>query len=194
MAFTEHMTDPTKVEDDTVDGAPFVRGLHRMGMTHIKNWWDWLMHEPDRLERFARSMEGSGERRIAQLRVPDEADGRVGYLNLAAIKVDYPWESLRPNTTFVDVGGGQGTVSMHILKHVYDKVPTLKVVLQDRPQHIEAGKTFWAQELPAALSDGRVTFEAHDFFEKNPRKEPNTVYWFRFVMRARFVSIAVRPN
>ncbi|RPD53981.1 hypothetical protein L227DRAFT_512468 [Lentinus tigrinus ALCF2SS1-6] len=101
---------------------------------------------------------------------------------MAAIKVDYPWETLPPNTTFVDVGAGQGSVSMHILKHVYDKVPTLKVVLQDRPQHIEQGKKFWAQELPAALEDGRVAFEVHDFFEDNPRKEPNTIYWFRFVM------------
>ncbi|TFK85023.1 S-adenosyl-L-methionine-dependent methyltransferase [Polyporus arcularius HHB13444] len=164
VAFTEQMTDPAKIDDDTIDAAPFVRGFHRMGMTHIKNWWDWFMQEPDRLERFARSMEGSG------------------YINLAAIKVDYPWESLAPNTTFVDVGSGQGSVSMHILKHVYDKVPTLKVVLQDRPQHIEQGRKFWAVELPAALADGRVSFEAHDFFTENPRKEPNTIYWFRFIM------------
>ncbi|RPD73782.1 S-adenosyl-L-methionine-dependent methyltransferase [Lentinus tigrinus ALCF2SS1-7] len=174
VAFAEHMTDPTKFDDDSIDTSPFVRGIHRMGMTHIKNWWDWLAHDPDRLERFARSMEGSG------------------YLNLSAIKVDYPWESLPPNTTFVDVGAGQGTVSMHIMKHVYDKVPTLKVILQDRPQHIEQGKKFWAQELPAALKDGRVAFEVHDFFEANPRKEPNTIYWFRFVMHDWADSYAIK--
>ncbi|RPD73781.1 S-adenosyl-L-methionine-dependent methyltransferase [Lentinus tigrinus ALCF2SS1-7] len=164
VAFTEQMTDPTTFHDDTIGAAPFVRGFHRMGMTHVKNWWDWFMHEPERLERFARSMEG------------------CGYIDLAAIKVDCPWEALPPNTTFVDVGAGQGSVSMHILKHVYEKVPTLKVVLQDRPQHIEQGRKFWAQELPAALEDGRVAFEVHDFFEDNPRKEPNTIYWFRFIM------------
>lgn len=113
----------------------------------------------------------------------------LGYINLAAIKVDYPWESLPPNTTFVDVGAGQGSVSMHILKHVYDKVPTLKVVLQDRTQHIEQGKKFWALELPAALADGRVSFEVHDFFAENPRKDPNTIYWFRFIMRESIVLV-----
>ena len=61
VALTEQMTDPTTIDDDTIEAAPFVRGFHRMGMTHIKNWWDWFMQEPERLERFARSMEGSGE-------------------------------------------------------------------------------------------------------------------------------------
>ena len=61
VALTEQMTDPTTIDDDNIEAAPFVRGFHRMGMTHIKNWWDWFMQEPERLERFARSMEGSGE-------------------------------------------------------------------------------------------------------------------------------------
>ena len=116
----------------------------------------------------------------------------IGYQNLAAVKVDYPWESLAPNTTLVDVGAGQGSVSMHILRRVYDKVPTLKVVLQDRPQHLEQARKFWAHELPAALEEGRVAFEVHDFFEENPRTEPNTIYWFRFIMRTLSVSLSVR--
>ena len=94
-----------------------------------------------------------------------------------------PWESLLPNTTFVDVGAGQGSASFHILKHVYSSVPTLKVILQDHVGPIERAKAFWGREFPEAIADRRVEFEVHDFFSENPRKAPNTVYWFRFIMR-----------
>ena len=102
---------------------------------------------------------------------------------MASIKADYPWESLPPHCTFVDVGAGQGSVALHILRHLYTKNPTLKVVLQDQAGPIERAKEFWAQEFPEAITDKRVEFEVHDFFEENPRREPNTIYWFRFVMR-----------
>lgn len=59
-AMIEQMTDPAQLEDGTVEVAPLVRGLHSMGKTHIKDFWDWFMHEPDRLARFAQSMEGHG--------------------------------------------------------------------------------------------------------------------------------------
>ena len=83
----------------------------------------------------------------------------------------------------MDVGAGQGTAALHILKHVYDHVSGFKVVLQDRPQALDAGKQYWAREFPAALKDGRVSFEPHDFFERNPRKDGRTVYWLRFILR-----------
>ncbi|KAI0737650.1 hypothetical protein C8Q80DRAFT_1276390 [Daedaleopsis nitida] len=99
-----------------------------------------------------------------------------GYLNLASIKADYPWGALPPNTTFVDVGAGQGSVSLHILKHVYDSLPGLKVVLQDRAPHLDEGRRFWARKFPEALQDGRVAFEPHDFFERNPRKSEGALH------------------
>ena len=110
-------------------------------------------------------------------------DGIVGYVGIAAIKADYPWESIPPHSTFVDIGSGQGSVALHILRHVYDKVPTLKAVCQDYAGPLEVGKKYWAEQLPEALKDRRVEFEVHDFFNENPRKEPNTIYWMRFVMR-----------
>lgn len=104
-------------------------------------------------------------------------------MSLPGIKADYPWAALPANTTFVDVGAGQGTVSLHVLKTVYDKLPDFKVVLQDRSQHLDTGKLYWARQFPKAVEDGRVEFEPHDFFEANPRKEPNSVYFFRYIMR-----------
>ena len=74
-------------------------------------------------------------------------------------------------------------MALHILRHVYDKVPTLKAVCQDYAGPLEVGKKYWAEQLPEALKDGRVEFEVHDFFNENPRKEPNTMYWMRFIMR-----------
>ena len=74
-------------------------------------------------------------------------------------------------------------MALHVLRHVYTEVPTLKVVVQDHPGPIERATQYWAQELPDAIRDCRVEFEVHDFFNENPRREPNTIYWFRFVMR-----------
>ncbi|KAM5543341.1 hypothetical protein V8D89_003215 [Ganoderma adspersum] len=164
QAFVAQMTDPAQLPLDTIEAAPIVRGLHAMGNTHIKNFWGWLAQDPDRLGGFARSMEG------------------LGYINLPSLKADYPWAALPPDTTFVDVGAGQGTVSLHILRMLYDANPTLRIVLQDRPQHLQEGEKYWAQHLPRAIRDERVAFEPHDFFQPNPRMGPNTLYWFRFIM------------
>ncbi len=106
----------------------------------------------------------------------------LGYINLPSLKADYPWEALPADTTFVDVGAGQGTVSLHALRMLYDKRPMLRVVLQDRPQHLQEGEKYWAQHLPKAIRDERVEFQPHDFFQANPQTGPNMVYWFRFIM------------
>ncbi len=60
QAFVAQMTDPTQLLLDNIEAAPIVRGLHSTGNTHIKNFWDWLAQDPDRLGGFARSMEGLG--------------------------------------------------------------------------------------------------------------------------------------
>ncbi|KAI0746870.1 O-methyltransferase-domain-containing protein [Daedaleopsis nitida] len=154
----------THFDCDTVETAPFVRAIHAMGNQHIRDYWGYLEEDPDRLARFARSMEGTG------------------HCDYSAIKADYPWESLPLDTTFVDVGSGQGSVALHILRMLYDTRPKWTVVLQDRSGPLEEGKRFWARELPAALVDKRVEFEPHDFFAHNPRKGPHTVYWLRAVL------------
>ena len=183
-AFTAQMTDPTQFQLDNIEAAPVVRALHSMGNTHIKNFWDWLAQDADRLGGFARSMEGLGQYRTSCLTLAmySRLIFYLGYINLPSLKADYPWESLPPNTTFVDVGAGQGTVSLHVLRMLYNSNPTLRVVLQDDPQHLQEGEKYWAQHLPIAIQDGRVDFEPHDFFQINPRTGPNSIYWFRFIM------------
>ena len=170
-------------KDSTDEGSTaFVLALQRMG-DPVKSLWEWLEREPERLNMFAHAMEGVGECDISGRCRGVVNTARTGYIGIAAIKADYPWESLPPNTTFVDVGAGQGSAALHILRHVYKTVPTLKVVLQDYAGPLERGRQFWSEEFPEALADRRVEFEPHNFFDENPRKGPNTVYWFRFIMR-----------
>ncbi|KAI0746937.1 S-adenosyl-L-methionine-dependent methyltransferase [Daedaleopsis nitida] len=175
ISLTENMVTPDTKDSEDVERAPFVTAWHNIGNTQDQTWWKWFEREPERQARFAQSMAG------------------VGMINMAPIQVDYPWESVPPNTTLVDVGGGQGSVSMHVLRHVYDKVPTLKAVVQDyHTGPLETGKKYWAKELPEALRDGRVEFEVHDFFNENPRQGPSLIYWMRFIMHDWADSYAIR--
>ena len=60
--------------------------------------------------------------------------------------------------------------------------PKLKFVVQDRGPVLEQGEhTVWPKENPQALTDGRVTFMQHDFFDVNPVKDAD-VYWLRYIM------------
>ncbi|KAI0711128.1 S-adenosyl-L-methionine-dependent methyltransferase [Cerioporus squamosus] len=172
-AFTEHMTNPATMNADDIDSAPFVIDWHKRGNTQDANWWKWMEREPART-RAARSFRVRHGGCWLTL--------RTGYANIAAIRADYPWESLPPNTTLVDVGSGIGSVALHVLMHVYTTVPTLKVVLQDREGPVGEAKKYWAEEFPNALEDGHVEFEVHNFFEENRRNGPNTIYWSRFIM------------
>ena len=183
-AFVEHLTDPKTLNADTNDSSPFVTALTKGGRPQFKNYWEWINADPKRQEVFAHSMEGHGKAKtltsILQLHLPPL---HAGYINIAAIKIDYPWDSLPPHTTLVDVGAGQGSVALHVLRLLYTKQPTFRVVLQDLEGPLEVGKKYWAGLLPQAITDGRVEFEPHDFFTENPRKGLNTVYWLRFIMR-----------
>ena len=60
-ALTEHMTHPEKAFADDVESSPFNIAWHKMGNTQDQNWWKWLEREPERLSRFALSMEGIGQ-------------------------------------------------------------------------------------------------------------------------------------
>ncbi|KAI0409179.1 S-adenosyl-L-methionine-dependent methyltransferase [Xylaria palmicola] len=89
----------------------------------------------------------------------------------------FPWESLG-SATIVDVGGGVGGFCLQ-LSHLY---PDLKFVLQDRAPALKQAQTeVWPRENPAALSDGRVQFVPHNFFDTNPVKDAD-VYWLRYIL------------
>ena len=60
--------------------------------------------------------------------------------------------------------------------------PNLKFIIQDRPENVEkAEKEIFPREYPDAISSGRVTFMAHDFFTPNPVKGAD-IYWLRGIM------------
>ncbi|TBU43454.1 hypothetical protein BD309DRAFT_107627 [Dichomitus squalens] len=122
------MPDSAGAEADTNDASPFSMALQKAG-SDKKGWWDWLNNDPDSLSRFAVSIEG------------------VGYTSIAPLIAYCPWEALPPNTIFVDVGSAQGSVALHVLRHVYAKTPTFKVVCQDLEGPIQSARQFWQDEF-----------------------------------------------
>ncbi|KAL8955079.1 MAG: hypothetical protein Q9193_006920 [Seirophora villosa] len=95
----------------------------------------------------------------------------------AAHPYDYPWNSLG-EATIVDVGGGVGGFDMQ-LRRLY---PKLNFVIQDRgPVLQRAAQNTWPKEASAALTDGRVRFMEHDFFNPNPVHGAE-VYWLRYIL------------
>nr|POF15333.1 o-methyltransferase tpca [Quercus suber] len=84
------------------------------------------------------------------------------------------------------LGGGRVFGAAHLfggfdlqLSKLY---PQLNFVVQDRGPTIQHGKSqVWPAENPDALSEGRVTFMEHDFFQKNPI-EGAEIYWLRYIL------------
>ena len=83
----------------------------------------------------------------------------------------FPWGS-GGELTVVDVGGGLGNVSRALVNHS----PTVKCIVEDSPDVIVQGQ----ECLPANLR-GRVSFQAHDFFQEQPVKGAD-VYLLRLVL------------
>ncbi|RPA83359.1 S-adenosyl-L-methionine-dependent methyltransferase [Ascobolus immersus RN42] len=87
--------------------------------------------------------------------------------SIEALSKAYPWNTLG-HGTLIDVGGGQGHVSLAILS----ANPELKITVQDLPEVIEHSK----ESSPAR---GKVTFESHNMFAPQPKKAD--AYFFRHV-------------
>ena len=83
----------------------------------------------------------------------------------------FPWGS-GGELTVVDVGGGLGHVSVALASHS----PTVKCIVEDWPDVVAQGQ----EGLPADLQ-GRVSFQAHDFFQEQPIKGAD-VYLLRIVL------------
>ncbi|KAK7467339.1 hypothetical protein VKT23_004396 [Stygiomarasmius scandens] len=90
----------------------------------------------------------------------------------------YPWTSQSKNATVCDVAGGNGHVTMGLIKvHSH-----LKVVLQDQPQVLEQAREFWNKEHPDAVTNQRVQFVPFDFF-KDAAVEGCDFYYIRSILR-----------
>lgn len=110
----------------------------------------------------------------------------------AAHPYDYPWEGLG-KATIVDVGGGVG--KLHSVRYgqisnfpggfvlqLSKLYSQLKFVVQDRQPVLQQAETLvWPKENPSAITDGRVTFMPHDFFQTNPVKDAD-IYWLRYIL------------
>lgn len=83
----------------------------------------------------------------------------------------YPWTTLA-NRTFVDVGGSHGLIDQALARHV----PTLKCIVQDRPEAIAEGKKLLPQDLSS-----RIELTPHDFFQEQPVKNAD-VYYYRLIL------------
>ncbi|KAH7870498.1 S-adenosyl-L-methionine-dependent methyltransferase [Lentinula edodes] len=90
----------------------------------------------------------------------------------------YPWTSLPADTTVCDIGGGNGHVTMSLMK----AHPHIKLVLQDQPQVIEMARKFWAKEYPKAIENQRVEFVPFDFF-KDAAVQGCDFYYIRSILR-----------
>ncbi|KIK62301.1 hypothetical protein GYMLUDRAFT_242974 [Collybiopsis luxurians FD-317 M1] len=89
----------------------------------------------------------------------------------------YPWAAQPTETTFCDVGGGNGWVSIGLVR----AHPHIKVVLQDQPQVIEMAKQLWAKEYPSAIEQGKVEFVPFDFL-KDTAVEGCDFYYLRSIL------------
>ncbi|KAF9007925.1 S-adenosyl-L-methionine-dependent methyltransferase [Cyathus striatus] len=94
-----------------------------------------------------------------------------------AILMGLKWDSIPKGGILVDVGGGIGSSSLLIARAVQG----LSIVVQDRPNVIEAAKNYWTSEYPEALSTERVQLHSHDFFAPQSIKDAS-VFLLRFVI------------
>ncbi len=80
----------------------------------------------------------------------------------------FPWKSLG-KATMVDCGGSRGHVSVAVA----NVAPEMHFIVQDLPEVVSQ-----AEARPPAGLEGRIRYEAYDFFTPQPVKDAD-VYFFR---------------
>ncbi|KAI0628477.1 S-adenosyl-L-methionine-dependent methyltransferase [Trametes polyzona] len=88
-------------------------------------------------------------------------EGQLGM----ADKAVFPWDTLPEGSAVVDVGGGIGSVAVQVAA----AHPHLRVIVQDREQTIGIARKVWGTKHQDLFESGRVTFQAQDFFEPQPK-------------------------
>lgn len=109
----------------------------------------------------------------------EASTSNFGYDSVHAVE-NYGWDSLGA-ATVVDVGGAQGHISFALAT----RFRNLNFVVQD----IEAVVDSAESKIPRDLQ-GRVRFEAHDFFQ--PQKTHGDVYFFRWIFHNHSDKYAIR--
>jgi 6-hydroxytryprostatin B O-methyltransferase len=88
----------------------------------------------------------------------------------------FAWETIREGGIVVDVGGSVGDAAIAIA----EAFPHLKLVVQDLPRNTDNGRKMLESSPKKALAE-RVTFQGHDFMEKQPVRDAD-VYLLRTVL------------
>ncbi|KAF7775852.1 hypothetical protein Agabi119p4_4245 [Agaricus bisporus var. burnettii] len=81
-----------------------------------------------------------------------------------ALLSGFDWNSLPEGGIVVDVGGGMGKPAAELAK----AFPRLKFVVQDQEAVVQKALKYWRVNDPKMLTEGRVSFTAHDFFKSQP--------------------------
>ncbi|PCH35121.1 S-adenosyl-L-methionine-dependent methyltransferase [Wolfiporia cocos MD-104 SS10] len=141
--------------------APF--SLAWPGTRNIK-MYDWLSlpENRPRLKRFGMAMNGMNSM------TPSDA-----------ILRGFNWSSLPQGSIVIDCGGGVGSVSLPIVQ----TCPHIHLIVQDTERVVAEAPAFWQANQPEALAQGRVSFQAHDFFQPQPAVNNNVaVFLLRMIM------------
>ncbi|KIK62297.1 hypothetical protein GYMLUDRAFT_58461 [Collybiopsis luxurians FD-317 M1] len=152
---SSYLNDTLTTPSGTDDDIPFKRSSgHRL--------YDYYRTDRGHKQgkRFTRAMIGWGD-----------VTGK-GFLPQA-----YPWAAQPAETTLCDVGGGNGWVSIGLMR----AHPHIKVILQDQPQVVETAKQLWAREHPSAIEQGKVEFVPFDFL-KDAAVEGCDFYYLRSIL------------
>ncbi|KAI1195587.1 O-methyltransferase-domain-containing protein [Nemania serpens] len=135
-------------------------------------------------ERFGVSMYQYYEQRPDKARRFTQAMSSWSKLDrsIEELHSSYPWGSLRKGAKVVDIGGGNGHISIGLAT----KFPSLHFVVQDiSPQMLSQ-----AQQQQQDCG-GRVTFQQHDFFDPQP-VEDGSAYFLRQCLHNNSDGDAVR--
>ena len=123
----------------------------------LQPMFDILAQNPERAHRFGVAM-----------RYYTKGSSR----DLRSLLAGFDWASVdKPDSVLVDIGGGHGTISQYLAQHT----EKLRFVVQDLADTVQTAKTL----LPAEFQ-GRIQFEAHNFFE--PQKQPADVFFIGRVL------------
>ncbi|KAL5341993.1 O-methyltransferase-like protein [Aspergillus crustosus] len=139
------------------------------GWNHYHNsdkpFFEYYATHPDMAQRFGKAMVSL-----------TDSHGNAPSL----LAENYPWEAIG-NGTVVDLGGAKGHVSTLLAQ----QFPDIQFVVQDIPQLIGGA----AEALPAEVQ-GRVKFQAHDFFTE--QKVHADIYLLRNILHNWSDPYAVR--
>ncbi|PSS37291.1 hypothetical protein PHLCEN_2v860 [Hermanssonia centrifuga] len=152
-----HMAEHIRIKPKDVV-APF-----NMAFKTSSNLWDWF-EEP------------GNERRLHRFSTLYKANSSQWPSSL--FTRDIYWRDLTESDVVVDVGGSVGGLTNLLV----EAFPKPRYIVQDLQKVIAQAEKFWATERPAAISSGKVTLQAHNFFETQPVKHAR-VYVIRSILR-----------